>query len=811
MPVTRLSAGATVTGEGRVCALAGRSGISANGGAGQEMSMNRQVIPNQSRAPRGAAGSDIRDVGDVPFPKQVRAPKDAPNVLVIMIDDMGFAASSAFGGPCEMPTAERLAAGGLRYSRFHTTALCSPTRAALLTGRNHHSVGMGTLTDLSSGYPGYTTVRPDSAANIAEVLRLNGYSTAAFGKWHQTPSWEVGPTGPFDRWAIGEGFERFYGFMGGETDQWNPTLFEGVRAVPTPNSEDYHLSEDLADQAIAHVRELAGLAPDKPWFTYLAFGATHAPHHAPAEYVERYRGRFDDGWDAVREATLERQKAAGIVPADCQLSARPDEIPAWDGLGEDERRLFARMMETYAAAATHTDDQVGRIVDELQRLEILDDTLIIYILGDNGASAEGGVAGTLNEFAQYNNVPETVETMLPRIDEIGGPTLFNHYTAGWAHAMDTPYQWTKQVASHWGGTRNGMVTHWPKGFEARGEVRDQFTHVTSVVPTILEAAGLPLPEVVDGVAQMAYPNPAFGYTFDDASAPEQHTTQYFETMGNRGIYHEGWSACAIHSVPWDLVGEHPPFDDDVWELYAPDDHSQAHDVAAEHPQRLAKMKELFLIEAARFDVLPLDDRKAAKLDPQLVGRPDPMSGRTRMVLYPGAMHLGEASVLNVKNRDHTVTASITVGDEPAEGAIIVQGGRFGGWTLYLDQGRLTYGYNWVDHARYFVRSDQVLSAGDHDVQMVFSYDGGGVGKGATVTLLVDGEEVGSGRIDNTCGYLFGTTEAMDVGRDSAAPVVEEYRTPRGECTATIGAVIIDTAPAADHDGEGMVRALLQRQ
>lgn len=754
---------------------------------------------------------DIRDVGDVPFPAQVRAPEGAPNVLVIMIDDMGFGAPSSFGGPCQMPTSERLAAGGVKFSRFHTTALCSPTRAALLTGRNHHSVGMGTLTDLSSGHPGYNTVRPDSAANVAEVLRLNGYNTAAFGKWHQTPTWELGATGPFDRWPTGEGFERFYGFLGGEADQWNPSLVDGTTPIEPPDTENYHLSEDLADRTIAFVRAQTGLAPDKPWFAYLAFGATHAPHHAPAEYIERYRGQFDDGWDAQRERTLAAQKQLGVVPADCELTPRPDGIPAWDDVTDDERRLYARMMEAYAAAATHTDDQVGRIVDELEKLGRLDDTLIVYILGDNGASAEGGAEGTLNEFAQYNSVPETVAFMLERIDQIGGPELFNHYTSGWAHAMDTPYQWTKQVASHWGGTRNGMVAHWPNGFAARGEVREQFTHVTSVVPTILEAAGLPLPEIVNGVAQMAYPNPAFGYAFDSAEAPEQHTTQHFETVGNRGIYHEGWSACAIHSVPWDLTGQLPRFEEDEWELYAPGDHSQAHNVAAEHPEQLARMKELFLTEAARFNVLPLDDRKTVKLNSALVGRPDPMAGRTRMRLYPGARHIAENSVLDVKNRTHSVTATVTIGEEPAEGAIIAQGGRFGGWTLYFDEGRLAYAHNWVDHERYYVRSEQVIAAGEHEVQMVFDYDGGGVGKGGTATLFVDGEQVASGRIDNTCGYLFGTSEMMDVGRDSGAPVIDGYRTPHGICTAMIDSVVIDVDPQVDRDDAGMVRALLQRQ
>lgn len=773
--------------------------------------MDRRVLPNQpERAPR-ATPMDFRDAADAPFPEQVSAPPGAPNVLLILIDDMGFGAPSSFGGPCEMPTSERLAADGLMFTRFHTTALCSPTRAALLTGRNHHSVGMGTLTDLSTGQPGYSSVRPDSAATLAEVLRRNGYSTAAFGKWHQTPTWEIGATGPFDRWATGEGFERFYGFMGGESDQWNPTVFDGVTPVELPEDPSYHLSADLADRTISFIRQQSGIAPDRPWFAYLAFGATHAPHHAPKEYIERYAGRFDDGWDAQREATFARQREMGIVPDGSTLTARPEDIPGWDDLGADHHRLHARMMEAYAAAATHTDDQVGRVVDELERLGELDDTLIIYILGDNGASGEAGADGTLNEFAQYNSVPETIAGMLERYDEIGGPTVFNHYTVGWAHAMDTPYQWTKQIASHWGGTRNGMVIHWPNGFAARGEQRHQFTHVTSVAPTIFEAAGIPEPASVDGVAQMPYPNPSFAYAFDDGDAPDRHTTQYFEILGNRGIYHEGWSACTLHSVPWDLTGALPRFDTDTWELYGPGDHTQAHDIAAENPERLQRLQELFLIEAAKYDVFPLDDRKTAKLEPHTVGRPDPMAGRTRMVLYPGSMHLGEGSVLNVKNRSHTVTAEVVVGDEPAEGAIIAQGGRFGGWTLYFDEGRIAYGYNWVDHERYVVRSDAALAPGAHTVRFEFDYDGGGVGKGGTGRLYVDGTHVGEGRIDNTCGYLFGTSEAMDVGCDTGAPVIDGYRTPRGECTAEIGSVTIDVSPDQHSDPEGMAHAALQRQ
>ena len=753
---------------------------------------------------------DVRETGNGVFPELVAAPPGAPNVLIVLIDDMGFGASSAFGGPCDMPTTERLAQGGLRYTRFHTTAMCSPTRAALMTGRNHHSVGMGAITELATAHTGYTSMRPPTAAPVAEVLRLNGYNTACFGKWHQTPVWETSASGPFDRWPTGEGFERFYGFSGGETDQYNPSLFDGITPVARPDDPDYHFSEDITDRTIAYVREQTTMTPDKPWFVYLSFGATHAPHQVPARFIEPYRGRFGHGWDLEREEILKRQRGLGVVPDDCDLSSRPPEIPGWDELSEDHHRLFATMMETYAAFASHTDEQVGRVVDALEQLGVLDDTLILFVLGDNGASAEAGPDGTLNEFAQYNLVPETVTQMLQRLDEVGGPTLFNHYPVGWAHCMNTPYQWTKQCASHWGGTRNGMIVHWPGGIEARGENRYQFTHCTSVAPTILEAAGLPQPETVNGVAQQPYPTPSFCYTFDDGEADERHRTQYFELLGNRGIYHEGWSACTMHAVPWVLAGEHPRFADDRWELYAPDDHSQAHDLAAEDPERLARLQELFLIEAAKYDVFPLDDRKAERLNPIFIGRPDLMAGRTSLTLYPGAMHLGESTLPDVKNRSHTITAEVTVGDEPPNGAIVAQGGRFGGWTLFLNDGVPGYCHNWVDHERYYVRATTPLPPGRHTVQYVFDYDGGGTGQGGEGRLLVDEHVVGTARIERTCGYMFATTDALDIGRDTGAQVIDHYgtATPEGRCTADVHQVRIDIDVESHDDPQGKARAIL---
>lgn len=573
------------------------------------------------------------------------------------------------------------------------------------------------------------------------------------------------------------------------------------------------MSEDLATRAISYIREQKAMTPDKPFFTYLSFGATHAPHHAPHEYVERYAGAFDHGWDRQRELTIERQRAMGIVPDDAELTQRNEGIPAWDGLDDDRHRLFARMMEGYAGFATHTDEQVGRVVDALEDLGELDNTLIFYILGDNGASGEGGPDGSLNEYAAYNLVEETVQEMLTHIDEIGSDRLFNHYTVGWAHAMNTPYQWTKQIASHWGGTRTGMIVHWPGGIEAKGEIRDQFTHVIDVAPTVLRAAGIPEPTSVNGVAQKPIEGVEFAYAFDDAEAAETHTTQYFEIMGNRGIYHEGWSACTIHEVPWQLGTQGHPFPDDEWELYGPDDATQRHDLAAEEPDKLARLKELFLIEGAKYQVFPLDDRKALRFDADLVGRPNLMQGRSTLTLYPGMMHLGENTVPDVKNRSHAVTARITTVADAASGVIMVQGGRFGGWSLYLHQGVPTYVHNWVGLESYVVRGDAPLAAGDHEVRFDFDFDGGQAGAGGTGRITVGGSVVGEGRIDKTCGYLYALTDAADIGVDTGSMIVDDFGAddPHGHFEGTIHHVVLDIAPDAHPDPSGYVTAALRRQ
>ncbi len=629
--------------------------------------LRRNVLPIPDRPRTGLVTYDAKDP-ETKYPaiEQLRPPKGAPNILVIMLDDAGFGSSSAFGGPCQTPSAERLAAGGLKYNRFHTTALCSPTRQALLTGRNHHSVGMGGITEIASGSPGYSSVLPNTASPIARTLKLNGYSTAQFGKCHEVPVWETSPVGPFDAWPTGGGgFEYFYGFIGGEAHQWYPTLYEGTTPVEVKKTpeEGYHFMEDMTDKAIAWIGQQKALAPDKPFFVYFVPGATHAPHHVPKEWADKYKGKFDDGWDKVREATFARQKALGVIPSDCELTPRHKEIPAWDDMPEDLKPVLRRQMEVYAGFLEYTDHHVGRLLESVEKLNLLDDTLIYYIIGDNGASAEGTLNGTFNEMINFNGAAaiETPEFLNARLDKLGGPESYNHYAVGWAHAMNTPYQWTKQVASHWGGTRNGTIVHWPNGFPGKGEIRTQFHHVIDIAPTLLEAAGIPEPLSVNGVQQMPIQGVSMLYAFNDANAAERHETQYFEMFGNRGIYHKGWTAVTRHKTPWLLIGETtPPFDDDVWELYdTSKDWSQANNLAKAMPEKLHELQRLWLIEATRFNVLPMDDDLGRRINPDTAGRPVLIRGN-RQILFGGMGQLSENSVISVKNKSHSVTAEITV-------------------------------------------------------------------------------------------------------------------------------------------------------
>jgi len=764
--------------------------------------VQREILPIPDREYVGLTTYDAKDP-DTSFPpiEPLRPPEGAPNVLIILLDDVGFGASSAFGGPCSTPTAERLAANGLKYNRFHTTALCSPTRQAMLTGRNHHSVGMGGITEIATSAPGYNSVRPNTAAPLAETLKLNGYSTAQFGKCHEVPVWETSPLGPFDGWPSGGGgFEHFYGFIGGETNQYAPAIYDGTVPVEpdrTPE-EGYHFTEDMTDRAIDWIRQQKALMPDKPFFAYFAPGATHAPHHVPAEWSAKYKGEFDQGWDALREETVARQKKLGVVPQDAELTARHPEIPAWDETPAELRPVLARQMEVYAGFLEHTDHHIGRLVDALEDLEILGDTVVYYIVGDNGASAEGTVNGTFNELMTLNGVTdiETPEFMAQRIEKFGTPEAYNHYAVGWAHAMDTPYQWTKQVASHWGGTRNGTIVHWPHGIKAKGEVRSQFHHVIDIAATVLEVAGLPEPVSVNGVQQMPLQGTSMAYSFDDGQAAERRETQYFEMFVNRGIYHQGWTAVTRHSTPWLMQAEMPAIDDDEWELYGPDDWSQAHDLAAEQPEKLHELQRLFLIEAVKHNVLPLDDRRVERFNADLAGRPQLVRGNSQL-LFGGMGRLSENSIVVIKNKSHAVTAEIEVPEGGAEGVIIAQGGAFGGWSLYAHDGRPAYCYNLFGLQRFKVAGEQPIPAGEHQVRMEFAYDGGGLAKGGNVALYVDGDNVGEGRVEATQPMMFSGDETTDVGSDSATPVSDDYGPRDSEFTGQVRWVQIDIDEAAE--------------
>ena len=741
----------------------------------------RTVLPIPDRAHVGLTTYDAKDP-DTKYPpiQPLRPPKGAPNFLVILIDDVGFGATSAFGGPCATPNIDRLAKAGLKYIRFHTTALCSPTRQALLTGRNHHSVGMGGITEIATSAPGYNSILPNTVSPIARTLKLNGYATSQFGKCHEIPVWETSPMGPFDAWPTGGGgFEYFYGFLGGETNQWYPALYEGTTPVEpdkTPE-EGYHFTDDMTTKAIHWVQQQKVLMPDKPFFMYYAPGATHAPHHVPPAWADKYKGRFDHGWDRLRDEIFARQKALGVIPPDCRLTERHAEIPSWDSVADDMKPVLARQMELYAGFMEHTDHHIGRLVDTLEDLGVLDDTLIYVIIGDNGASAEGTLQGAYNELAPLTGFPdlESPEFMKAHIDKLGGFEAYNHYAVGWAHAMDTPYQWTKQVASHWGGTRNGLVVCWSNGIAQKGEIRRQFHHVIDVAPTLLEAAGLPEPLFVNGVAQMPIQGVSMAYSFNDAGAAERHETQYFEMAGNRGIYHKGWTAVTRHRTPW-LTGRValPAFDDDVWELYDTNtDWSQSRDFSKELPGKLHELQRLWLIEAVKYNVLPLDDRFAERANSELAGRPELIKG-TRQLLFGGMGRLTESSIINFKNKSHAITAEVIVPETGAEGVIIAQGGLIGGWSLYAKEGRLKYCYNFYGVEQYYVEGASRIPAGKHQVRMEFAYDGGGLAKGGTVSLFIDGAKCGEGRVERTEPLVFSADETCDVGFEAGSPVTNDY-------------------------------------
>jgi arylsulfatase len=736
-----------------------------------EGQLDRTVLPIPEPAPPVYTELDVRDA--TPPPRfEIKAPEDAPNVLIVLVDDLGFAGTSAFGGPVGTPTFDQLAREGLRYNNFHTTAVCSPTRAALKSGRNHHVNNMGGIIETGTGFPGNTGQIPNDVAPIAEMLRLNGYSTGAFGKWHELAAWEASISGPLDRWPTHQGFDKFYGFLGGETNQWAPFIYDGMTPVELPDDPGYHFLTDMTDQAVAWIKYQKALTPDKPFFVYFAPGATHAPHHVPKEWIARWTGKLDQGWDGLREEILARQIEKGVVPEGTRLAPKPEAIPDWNTLSADEKRLFTRQAEVFAAYVEMTDHEIGRVVQAIEDTGVLDDTLIFLIYGDNGTSAEGGRNGMFSEMTYFNGVQETVPDMLKVLDKWGGPETYPHMAAGWAVAFDTPFTWTKQVASDHGGTKVGTVIHWPKGIKAKGEVRTQFHHVIDVAPTILEAAGLPFPKEVNGTPQHPMDGVSMLYTFDDGGAPDRHTTQYFEMFGNRAMYHDGWFARTIHRAPWEMEPRRP-LADDIWELYdTRNDFSLVHDLAEENPQKLAELQALFMKEAEKNHVLPIDDRTVERTNASLAGRPDLMAGRTSLTLADGMTGMSENVFLNIKNKSVTITAQVEVPESGANGAILVQGGRFGGWALYAKDGRPAYDYNFLGLERTTIAAPEALGPGKATIRFEFAYDGGGFGKGGTGTIFVNDQKVAEGRIERTQPNIFSADETADVGIDLATPVVE---------------------------------------
>ncbi|HKR11592.1 MAG TPA: arylsulfatase [Pyrinomonadaceae bacterium] len=721
---------------------------------------------------------------------EIKPPKGAPNIVVFLIDDMGFGHPSAFGGGVPMPAMERVANNGLRYNRFHTTALCAPTRMALMTGRNHHSANTGAIMEVATSFPGNTGIRPQSITPIAEILRQNGYSTSAFGKYHETPSWEVSVAGPFDRWPTRSGFDKWYGFFGSETNQWAPLVYDGMIKVEVEKTPNYHFTIDMTDHAIRWMKSQNSLTPDKPFFTYFATGGTHAPHHVPKEWIDKFKGKYDGGWDKYREETFARQKKMGTIPQNARLAPKPEAIKDWATLSADEKKLFSHQMEVFAAYAAFTDHEIGRFIEAIEQTGEADNTLIMYIAGDNGSSAEGQMNGMYNELTYMNGIPETVPDMLKNIDKWGGPETFPHMAAGWATAGNTPFKWSKQVASNFGGTRNGLAVSWPARIKAKGEIRDQFTHVIDIGATMLEAAGIPQPKTVNGIEQWPIEGVSFVYSFDDAKAPGRHETQYFEIFGNRGVYHNGWFAGTVHKAPWEGAPRHPLLED-VWELYnVNDDFSQANDLAASNPAKLKEMQALFMSEAAKYNVLPIDDRVIERFDAATAGRPDLMGGRTSLTVYEGMTGISENAFINVKNRSVTITADVEIPPRGANGVILCQGGRFGGWSLYVKDGKPVYTYNFVGLKEFTTSGSEALAPGKATIVVNFAYEGGR-GRGGNVTLSVNGQQVGTGRIDSTNSNAFSADDLADVGVDEGTPVSKSYGEHGNQFTGRIEKVRVD--------------------
>jgi arylsulfatase len=783
-----------LTASGRLAQLAhaqeNQVPVRAKGGAGLS-----SILPPPDAPFDGIIGRTYKDskMSQIPV---IRAPEGAPNVLLILIDDCGFGQWGTFGGQVPTPNLDKLAKNGLRYTRFHTTALCSPTRAALLTGRNHHSAATGCITELGSSFPGYTGQVPKSCAMVSEIVRQNGYSTAFFGKNHNIADWETSISGPYDRWPGLQGFDHFYGFVGGEANQWQPALYDGTTPVemevPKGREENYTLNEHLANKAIDYMRQQKSVTPDRPFFVYYAPGATHAPHHVPKEWMAKFQGKFDQGWDKYREETYKRQLELGVIPADTKLTPRPKEIPAWDSLTDDQRKVATKLMEAFAGYTAQTDHEVGRLIQSIEDMGQLDNTLIFWEIGDNGASMEGTLNGVFNEMSSLNGLPEDTAFAVKHIDEIGGPKAYNHYPVGWAWAMNTPFQWGKQIASHLGGVRNPLVVSWPKRIKDVGTMRTQFHHCIDIVPTILDAAGIPEPTSVNGVTQKPIEGVSMLYSFADAKAKGNRKTQYFEMFGNRAVYEKGWiTTCRHGRLPWENAGSYD-FDKDEWQLYnLDDDFSEANDLSTQNPQKLKELQDLFWIEAAKYNVLPLDDRFIERADPAM--RPSLIAGRTKFTYFPGTRRVPESSSPNVKNKSHTIAVDLEIPKEGADGVLVAAGGNVGGYTLFIKDGKPTYEYNYFTVERFKIASQDQLTPGTHTIRFEFKYDGGGVGKGGTGTLFVDDKQVANGRIEKTILGRFSADETFDTGEDTGSPVSDLYKAPF-RFGGAIKKVEIDLAP-----------------
>lgn len=736
---------------------------------------DQSAVPNLGRSSRPV------------WPESPKAPAGAPNIIIFLTDDVGFASSSTFGGVISTPTLDTLANQGLRYNQFNTAATCSPTRAALLTGKNPHAVGMGRVISIASGSEGYNSVIPRSSAMLPRILKDVGYATAAFGKWHLTPKWELSAAGPFDRWPTGQGFDHFYGFLDGDTSLWNPNLVQDTAYVEAPPEPNYHFESDMADKAISWISAQKALAPDRPFFLYYATGTAHAPLHAPGNYIERFRGKFDSGWDRLREQIFARQKARGVIPANAKLTPRPPELPAWNSLSPSEKAACERLMEAYAGSLTYADAQIGRVISFLKDQSMLENTLVIFIQGDNGSSAEGGRIGYMFEQEALSNLPVDTKYLAAHLNDIGGPNSYPMLPAGWAWAMSTPFKYYKQIASHFGSMRNGLVISWPKGIHEAGGSRSQFHYVTDIFPTILDIIGVTAPDTVDGVKQTALDGVSMRYSFTSQHAFSHRNIQYFEANASLGIYANGWVA-AMHPYrqPWEMAPKDMDVQSQTWELYRlSDDFSEADDLASSYPERLKEMKDIFWSEARRNKVLPIETFKLSAAN----GRPTLGGGRDRFVLPSGMRYISQDAAPSLLGRSFEVKADLTVPEKGAKGVIVAQGGRYGGWSFYMHEQRLKFYYNAIGSRQYSVTSERAVGPGFHRVAAVFTPDNSQLGSGGNLNLLIDGQIAGTGRIEATLRRL-AETEGLDVGADMRTAVSSDYTSAESSFSGTMSDVVV---------------------